>query len=247
MSALGTRKGGGTRSSRGGRRPRGADAGMPRVRDLPGRLDKRARRAGVVLSEALVAGLVSYIELLGLWNRKINLTSIANWDEAIDRLLIEPLIACRYLPKGPASVMDVGSGGGSPAIPMKLAVPAIHLWMVEPKTRKSAFLREAVRQLGLRDVRVESARYEELLSNPSLHEAMDAVTLRAVRVEARVLMSLQAFLKPGGRVLWFRGPSGHAAPTGLTPPLEWQGTYPLVEALQSRLVVLRKTGIGYSA
>ena len=53
-------------------------------------------------------------------------------------------------PEG-ASVIDIGSGGGSPAIPLKLAAPRIKLWMVESKTRKSAFLREAIRQLDLRE------------------------------------------------------------------------------------------------
>ena len=60
------------------------------------------------------------------------------------------------------------------------------------------FLREAIRQLALYDCVVETARYEELLTRPDLHEAMDVVTVRAVRVELRVLMSLQAFARPGG-------------------------------------------------
>ncbi len=67
--------------------------------------------------------------------------------------------------------MDVGSGGGSPAIPLKLAVPRLRLTMVEAKARKSAFLREAVRHLGLEQRSVETARYEELLARPDLHEA----------------------------------------------------------------------------
>ena len=59
------------------------------------------------------------------WNRKINLTALTDPDEAIDRLLLEPLVAARYLPvPGEPSLMDIGSGGGSPAIPLKLATPA---------------------------------------------------------------------------------------------------------------------------
>ena len=75
-------------------------------------------------------------------------------DETFDRLLIEPLIASRYLPSTDCSVIDVGSGGGSPAIPLKLAMPGISLRMVESKTRKAAFLREAVRRLVVRPPKV---------------------------------------------------------------------------------------------
>jgi 16S rRNA G527 N7-methylase RsmG len=112
--------------------------------------------------------------------------------------------------------------------------------MVEAKTRKSVFLREAVRSLGMNGADVVTARFEELLARPDLHEAHDLVTIRAVRVEPRVLLTLQAFAKPGGQIFLFRG-SGHADPSEIvTPPLTWKATYPLIESLRSRLVVLEK-------
>ena len=92
----------------------------------------------------------AYFELLRKWNRKVSLTALPvedAGDEAIDRLLIEPVLATKYLPKSDATALDIGSGGGSPAIPMKLAAPGISLRMVESKTRKAAFLREVVRTL----------------------------------------------------------------------------------------------------
>jgi hypothetical protein len=72
-----------------------------------------------------------------------------------------------------------------------------------------------------------------------LHEAFGVLSLRAVRVEVRTLLTLQAFLRPGGLLFMFRGPSGPESP-GSIPPLNWVGTFPLVESLQSRLTVLRK-------
>jgi 16S rRNA (guanine527-N7)-methyltransferase len=213
-------------------------------RDFPTRLSRRAGRAGVFIPDDLAERLVAYYELLVRWNRKINLTSLENPDEAIDRLLLEPLIAARYLPWPTSSVMDVGSGGGSPAIPLKLASPGIELTMVEVKARKSAFLREACRQLRLDHTRVENARYEELLARPELHEAYDLVSLRAVRVESRVLNTLQAFLKPGGTVMLFRGPGGPDAPAVFVPPLEFASTHPLIESLRSRLTLLNKRVVG---
>lgn len=184
-----------------------------------------------------------FFGLLFRWNQKINLTSIADPDEAIDRLLLEPLLAARHVPASATRLMDIGSGGGSPAIPLKLALPHLHLTMVEAKVRKSAFLREASRQLGLTATEVETTRVEELLARPQLHEAFDLVSLRAVRLEMRMLNTMQAFLRPGGHVLVFRGPHGPAEPV-VVPPLQWVDTYPLVEVMQSRATLLQKRPIG---
>jgi 16S rRNA (guanine527-N7)-methyltransferase len=209
-------------------------------RDLKSRLSRRATRADVFLPDELSTGLIAYFDLLERWNRKINLTSLDDPDRAIDRLLLEPVVAARQIPAGASLLVDIGSGGGSPAIPMKLAVPHVRLLMVEAKARKAAFLREAVRHLALPDASVETARYEELLVRPELHEAADVLSIRAVRLETRVLVSLQAFVAVGGLVLLFRGPSGPDAPGAVIPPLEWVGTHPLLASLQSRLTLLRK-------
>jgi 16S rRNA (guanine527-N7)-methyltransferase len=218
-------------------------------REFRERLGRRVRRAGLTVPAPLRDALEAYYRLLALWNTRINLTALdlESTDAAIDRLLVEPLVAARLLPAPPCVVVDVGSGGGSPAIPLKLAAPAVRLIMVEAKTRKSAFLREAIRQLQLADASVETARFEELLTRPDLHEAVDVVTVRAVRVELRVLMGLQAFMRPGGDLFLFRGPSGRDLPEVLTPPLVWQGTHPLVDAAGSRLVVVRKVAVGQAA
>lgn len=207
------------------------------------RISRRARRVGLPLPAELAAQLEIYYRLLDTWNTKINLTGLKLSEvspDTIDRLLIEPMVAARYVPVKAARMIDVGSGGGSPAIPLALAVPHVHLLMVESKTRKSVFLREAVRALGLNDAEVVTARFEELLARPDLHEAHDLVTVRAVRIESRVLLTLQAFAKPGGLVFLFRG-SGTSDPSeSVTPPLAWKATYPLIESLRSRLVVLEK-------
>jgi 16S rRNA (guanine527-N7)-methyltransferase len=209
------------------------------AQDFRTRLVRRASKAGLFLADDLTLRLTAYYELLSRWNRKINLTSLENPDEAIDRLLLEPVAAARHFASPEVVIMDIGSGGGSPAIPMKLAVPSSSLTMVEVKARKSAFLREAVRSLGLERTTVETSRYEELLTRPELHETFGVLSLRAVRVEVRTLLTLQAFMKPGGAMFLFRGPSGPEAPE-VVPPLRWSGTFPLVESLQSRLTILQK-------
>jgi 16S rRNA (guanine527-N7)-methyltransferase len=224
-------------------------------REFGERLAKRARKAGVTLDPRVADALAAYYRLLESWNQKVNLTAFSLTDapdDAIDRLLVEPLVAARHL-HGPRShghpqlasnphprVLDVGSGGGSPAIPLKIAAPEIQLLMVESKTRKCAFLREAIRQLDLADTVVETARAEDLLTRPELHESRDIITVRAVRVEQKLLVKLQAFLRLGGRIFLFRSAAGSSTPPVMTPPLVYEATFPLVESLRSTLVVLRK-------
>ena len=216
-------------------------------REFNQRLQRRARRAGLRVPSPLVESLEQYYRLLERWNERINLTALPLKDlsdEAVDRLLIEPLVAARHLPSQRCAIIDIGSGGGSPAIPLKLAAPAVAMRMVESKTRKSAFLREAIRHLELAETVVETARYEELLTRPDLHETHEVVTLRAVRVEGRVLLSLQAFLRPGGLLFLFRGRSGADVPAAPTPPLMWEATYRIGSPSGSRLVALRKAALG---
>jgi 16S rRNA (guanine527-N7)-methyltransferase len=210
-------------------------------REFQDRLARRARRAGVTVRPPLAVKLETYYRLLATWNKRLNLTGMDLAEatpDAVDRLLIEPLVAARHAPAGGGRMVDIGSGGGSPAIPFALAVPGLRLTMVESKTRKSVFLKEASRALEM-EADVVTSRFEALLSRADLHEAHDLLTIRAVRVEPRLLMSLQAFVKPGGRLFLFRSESGDAL-GGLTPPLTWAGTFSLVESLRSRLVVVSK-------
>lgn len=200
------------------------------------RVAKRSERAGLELPAAVLRQAALYYDLLVKWNRTVNLTALEDSEEALDRLVVEPLLAARHLP-ATGTLMDIGSGGGSPAIPLRLAQPGLRLVMVESKTRKAAFLREVIRHLALERTTVEASRLEELLARPDLHEVADVVSVRAVRVDRRLLQRLQAFLRPRGEVALFAGP-GAGGPS-VEPPWVFAGERPLVSTLGSRLVLLR--------
>ena len=215
-------------------------------REFQDRLARRARHAKISIGVDLAKALEIYFQLLAKWNNKINLSGLKLEDPepaALDRLLIEPLLAAKHS-GAVKSMIDVGSGGGSPAIPMALALAPIHLVMVESKTRKSVFLQEAVRELALGDARVANGRYETLLSDPALHEHHDLLTVRAVRVSAGVLNAMQAFVKPGGQLMLFK-PSGHEElDSKVAPPLSLRSSHRLIDSLQSRIVILEKRNSG---
>ena len=185
--------------------------------------------------------LEAYFRLLTQWNAKINLTALpldVPTDETFDRLLVEPLGAARQIADDTRSVwFDLGSGGGSPAIPLKIARPGLRLTMIESKERKSAFLREAVRTLGLPDTAVATGRFEILARNAKFSGAGDIVTVRAVKADREMFETAAAMLKDGGRLLLFR--PAHS-PSADPPGFARVNTFPLVDSPPSFLTVYRR-------
>ena len=180
------------------------------------RLSDRAAMAGVVVAPALATSLITYLHLLTRWNAKINLTSLTDPDEAVDRLLVEPVAAGAFLPHR-IRLMDLGSGGGSPAIPLALALEAVELVMIESRGRKAAFLREAAREVGI-PAKVEAARFEDVAGAGTFASSMDVVTMRAVRMDEPALRSAATFLKPGGVLALFVSAGTVIDAPGFSPP-----------------------------
>ena len=190
------------------------------------------------MAPGAVVQLESYFRLLARWNPKINLTALPLHPpsaETFDRLLVEPLVAARYIADSPLIWFDLGSGGGSPAIPIKILRPQARLTMVESRTRKAAFLREAVRELGLANVRVENARFEQ--ASTRWARTAEIVTLRAVRADAVLFSAVVKLLAEGGRLLWFGSEGNEPEPGCRFQQLE---TVRLTGKRGSILVVLRR-------
>jgi 16S rRNA (guanine527-N7)-methyltransferase len=186
--------------------------------DLPTRIRTRFEELGLAVADRRLAQLVTYFGLLTKWNKTVNLTSVElepATDAAIDRLLVEPVLAAQHpgLLEADGLLIDLGSGGGSPAIPLKIAQPVLKLLMIESRTRKAAFLREAARLLALADTDVFNGRIEEATSRQDLRGTASWVSIRAVRADRDLWSAVSAFLAPDGRVLWFRAPADGAADT----------------------------------
>jgi 16S rRNA (guanine527-N7)-methyltransferase len=161
-------------------------------------------KANIRVSAVQFRQLATYFELLRKWNRRVNLTSLQlddYGDRTLDRLLVEPLVAATLVPDARRCI-DVGSGGGSPGIPMKIVLPNVRLLMVEARERKSAFLREATRILALPATDVITARAENV---PMTYAGADVVSARGVRLDEKLINSIRRLLDPDGRLLTFGG------------------------------------------
>jgi 16S rRNA (guanine527-N7)-methyltransferase len=180
-----------------------------KISEFEARLRLRAERAGVTVPAGFPPHAERYYDLLRRWNRTTNLTSFGldgYPQAALDRLLIEPLQAAELISVSASLVcFDIGSGGGSPAIPFAIARPSIRLLMIESVAKKAAFLREAAREAELHDVEVITGRAEEVAETRS--GSADLILIRAVKVDERLEEALVRLIKPDGRVFTFGGTS----------------------------------------
>src|SRR5437879_7715606 len=109
-----------------------------------------------------VLQIQQYMEILLLWNEKVNLTAIRDPLEILYRHFCESMYAAKALALRRGRLADVGSGGGFPGLPLKILQPDLHVFLVETNIKKVTFLAEVIRELGLRDAQVLVRRYQEL-------------------------------------------------------------------------------------
>jgi 16S rRNA (guanine527-N7)-methyltransferase len=133
----------------------------------------------------------AYLALLQKWNARTNLTAIRDQEGILSRHFLESILCAHKLPQGIVSLLDFGSGAGFPGIPIALIRPEISVTLAESQNKKAAFLREAVRTLGL-NTEVHSARAETLATK------FDCVTLRAVDNMAQAIPAAIQLLNPNG-------------------------------------------------
>jgi 16S rRNA (guanine527-N7)-methyltransferase len=173
------------------------------------KISARFDELGVAVTTAEIHQLTDYFCLLAKWNDRINLTALpvaAVADSAIDRLLVEPIVASRLVLSTDQLAIDLGSGGGSPGFPLRFGAPNLRLVLVESRERKCAFLREVARSLALSNVEVQNSRFEALQSRADMAGQTDLLSFRAVRADDSLWTTAAVLLRPGGRAFWFGGP-----------------------------------------
>ena len=131
----------------------------------------------ITLDSKQIEQIQQYTAILLRWNAKTNLTAIHDPLEILYRHFCESMLGAIVIPAEKCRLADVGSGGGFPGLPMKILCPELDLYLIESNIKKSTFLTEVVRELGLTGVRVLVSRYEELLEEVA---PLDVVCSRAV-------------------------------------------------------------------
>jgi 16S rRNA (guanine527-N7)-methyltransferase len=202
---------------------------------IEGRLATRRealRTAGVEPDASLLRSVATYIELLLRWNRKINLTTITDVDEIVERNFGESFLGAGYLPSQAGRYCDVGSGAGFPGLALKLVQPAWKAILLEPVGKKAAFLSEVGHALGVKGLEVEIARWQDSQIQPG---TLDVVMARALGGYEELVEWANGRVKPQGRLmLWLGGHDAKAIQA--LPGWKWQ-VQPLPSSRERVLLV----------
>lgn len=165
---------------------------------------------GIALPEVAQSKLLAFRDLLLKWNRTYNLTALRDPQQAISHHLLDALAILPQVGAGP--LLDVGSGGGLPGIPLAIARPDLSVTLVDAVQKKAAFLQQAAIELELKNVAVHHARVEEMRGQYA------QISSRAFAELARLVSLSRHLLAPGGRWLAMKGvlPDGEfkALPAG---------------------------------
>jgi 16S rRNA (guanine527-N7)-methyltransferase len=164
------------------------------VGDIGPRLNRMlAESCQAELDSLTAARFEAFLRLLVRWNARTNLTAIRDEEGILRRHFLESIACARVLPEGIKTLLDFGSGAGFPGIPVALCRPEMDVTLAESQGKKAAFLREAVRTLGI-GAHVHGARAQ------TLGRFFDCVTLRAVDQMGEALVASRDMIADGG---WF--------------------------------------------
>jgi 16S rRNA (guanine527-N7)-methyltransferase len=169
-------------------------------------LSEGAAKVGVSLGKAELDLFALYHRELLLWNRRINLVSEKASKEIVVHHFVDSLTPAPWIERPDGLLIDLGSGGGFPGIPLRIALPRLHLTLVESSRKKTSFLAHIIRTLRLDNVTIIRERVEALIGEPACAGSFDTVLSRAAFKLPALLRMASFFLKPGGLLIALKGP-----------------------------------------
>lgn len=162
---------------------------------------KDLRQLGLVLSEQQYEQFLSYRRELLDWNTRMNLTSITDPGEVLQKHFLDSLsLLCAYN-KPHARLLDIGSGAGFPGLALKIARPDWSVTLLEATGKKVTFLQHMIETLQLEEVVAVQGRAEELAHQRHYRGAFDVVTARAVAPVSLLLEYASPFCRVGGYII----------------------------------------------
>lgn len=171
---------------------------------LPDQLAQGLDALGLTLSAAQQGQLLDYLGLLAKWTKVYNLTAVREPDSMLRLHLLDSLAALppllRHTAGAPTRVLDVGSGGGLPGAAFAVAAPQLSITCVDTVAKKAMFITQVAAELGLKNLRAEHARVEELRAEP-----FPLITSRAFASLADFVSLTRTLLAPGGVWMALKG------------------------------------------
>jgi len=176
--------------------------------DIPDFVHADLEALGLEIAPDAMAQLADYLDRLLEINQRMNLTAIRDRDAAWRRLIVDSLTILPGLAEVPAGakVIDIGTGGGLPGIPMAITRPDLKVTLLDATGKKIKFLQEVIDALGLENATAIQARAEAFGREQQHREQYDVVTNRAMGVMSTILEYGIPLLKVDGFMLAMKGP-----------------------------------------
>lgn len=167
---------------------------------------------GLSLAEPQIEQLARYFQELKKWNSRFNLVAQTDDRQLVETHFLDSLTLLPLLDPCPEpGLVDVGSGAGFPGLVLKIARPDLPVTLVEPRQKRTAFLRQVIRTLGLQGITVRETRLEKAAPEfAEWHNAIPLFTSRAFTAIAGFLELCAPFSAPGGRVICMKGRKAEA-------------------------------------
>lgn len=149
-----------------------------------------------------------YKYMLGIldWNNKVNVTSITEEKLFIVKHYIDSLLINHYL-QGKESIIDIGTGGGFPGIPLKIFNPNKKFTLIDSVNKKLNVIKDLSEKIGLKNLELIHTRAEDLATRNEYREKYDVATTRAVSNLSTILEYMLPFVKVGGIAICMKGPN----------------------------------------
>ncbi|MBO4252011.1 MAG: 16S rRNA (guanine(527)-N(7))-methyltransferase RsmG [Clostridia bacterium] len=165
-------------------------------------MEKIFENFGFDLTEKQTILFEKYYEILSEYNSRFNLTSITEKNEVYLKHFVDSLFGGKFIE---GSFIDVGSGGGFPAIPLKILKPELKATLLDATGKKCEFLKTVAKELELKDITVICGRAEELAHDKFYREKFDCATARAVAALPVLTEYCLPFVKKGGKFVAYKG------------------------------------------
>ena len=205
-----------------------------------------ASELGIELAEDQIRLFMLYLKELKVWNEKINLTALKEDRDIVIKHFLDS-ISPVYLIQSDTKLLDIGSGAGFPGVPIKIVRPDLDVTLLESSGKKSAFLKELIRKLGLKGIAAFTERAENT-ENGVPRKNFDCVITRAVGSVEHVIRLSLPYVEDGGSILLMRGRNGpHDLESSEYPVgaiLEHQESLTLPFAGDERTLLLFKSTAG---
>ena len=163
-----------------------------------------ARKLDIEIDESVAVSFSTHAFELVKWIRKINLTSITQPQDIAVKHFLDSLAPAQFIPEN-ARLLDIGSGGGFPGIPLKILKPSLSVLLIDGVRKKANFLKHVLRTLKLERIEAHQVRAENLLENPAFSNSFDVVISRALSSLALFVELAMPLLAAHGTIIAMKG------------------------------------------